>query len=473
MPDILTCIFTLAAADGKAKRSQAPMNVSLTCRAWRSLALNLTQLWSHLELEVSISCTGTQVLVKDAPLLPLWLLRSGTQPLDVSLRFICNEYILKRLPFVIDFARREATGLVQVLTGYQSRWRNVSIVSEGMCLPEHSCTTISHTPLLTWLELGHAQGRQYLQSRSSQRLVHDAAGVTGGLQSIYALDSPNGPLFPALRTLNVHFTSYWGEAVKSLLVLIRHAPNFVELKVDYPLIDEEYPPEGRLENVPVENPVSLAQLRILDWQTLSMEFTDTIAPHLSFPALEDVSLLIDAWIVTSLDDWLRAREVTPRITRLNLDFDDSMMDMPQWDPDLLRPLFMDMTSLRHLRIEYLRLKHETVWDTLLCGPNGVALLCPALEYLEVRWRYYGPGRGSVRADYELLTRKMVSCVVECKLKAILTLYVPTRKSTTWLKKQCQDAARDFRQFCGSSEVSVEGRVLEDGSIALHLFPSRL
>ncbi|KAH6914383.1 hypothetical protein BKA70DRAFT_1143271 [Coprinopsis sp. MPI-PUGE-AT-0042] len=106
----------------------APLLLCRICRSWRQIALNLPRLWSRLVVFISLGRASPSI-----DLARLWLSRSGTLPLSLSL-YQDNE----------SNASRRATGrLLGLFVHHTSRWMNVHFHISG---PRLGLSFISDEP---------------------------------------------------------------------------------------------------------------------------------------------------------------------------------------------------------------------------------------------------------------------------------------------------------------------------------------
>ncbi|KAJ7267506.1 hypothetical protein C8J57DRAFT_1327903 [Mycena rebaudengoi] len=114
--EVVSEIFIRLNDDARARPSaaQAPLLLCNICSLWRTVAIRTPALWSSLELSFKFSLFGTAFL----DLLELWLSRSGSHPLSLSLSY--DEYTASN-------RRQRINQLVQVLMQHSPQWEDVEL----------------------------------------------------------------------------------------------------------------------------------------------------------------------------------------------------------------------------------------------------------------------------------------------------------------------------------------------------------
>ncbi|KAK1223179.1 hypothetical protein PQX77_013946 [Marasmius sp. AFHP31] len=107
---------------------EAPLLLTTVCRAWREITLNTPRLWSSVHISVS----DPPPHMKSDQLIPereeaylqgvkLWLDRSGSRPLALSIRMVDNVS-----PGEADDEPTICSKLMNLLVGYSRRWKKLS-----------------------------------------------------------------------------------------------------------------------------------------------------------------------------------------------------------------------------------------------------------------------------------------------------------------------------------------------------------
>ncbi|KAH8119531.1 hypothetical protein DFH11DRAFT_1782833 [Phellopilus nigrolimitatus] len=124
-PEVVREIFLacLARDHHRLSSREAPWNVSQTCRYWRDIALETSQLWAFLDYN---SNQGISLLAFEV-VLDTWLLRSKKSLLyykiDISISDVGPD-LNKRDNAIVE-------RIVEAVFQHQSRWRNLSLLFDG------------------------------------------------------------------------------------------------------------------------------------------------------------------------------------------------------------------------------------------------------------------------------------------------------------------------------------------------------
>ncbi|KAK1231633.1 hypothetical protein PQX77_005256, partial [Marasmius sp. AFHP31] len=114
---------------------EAPLLLTAVCRDWREIALNTPRLWSSVHFSVSnpLPTTNSDQLFpkrEEAYLqgIKLWLDRSGSRPLTLSIHMVDNTSP-PMSPGEVNDESTIFSKLMDLLVGYSRRWKSLSIGS--------------------------------------------------------------------------------------------------------------------------------------------------------------------------------------------------------------------------------------------------------------------------------------------------------------------------------------------------------
>ncbi|KAK1221257.1 hypothetical protein PQX77_015917 [Marasmius sp. AFHP31] len=114
---------------------EAPLLLTAICRDWREIALNTPRLWSSVHLSVSSPPPTTESdhlyhERQEATLqgMKLWLDRSGSRPLTLSIHIVDNTSP-PMSPGEFDDESTICSKLMNLLVGYSRRWKSLSLGS--------------------------------------------------------------------------------------------------------------------------------------------------------------------------------------------------------------------------------------------------------------------------------------------------------------------------------------------------------
>ncbi|KAJ7489475.1 hypothetical protein FB451DRAFT_1081102 [Mycena latifolia] len=254
-PEVLSEIFTRCILDTRARPNfaEAPLLLCNICRHWRTIAILTPALWSSLELTFKFSLFRSNFI----DLLEIWLSRSGSHPLSLSL---CYD------EFTVTKRRQEINRLVKVLMRHSHHWADVELKLPSPC---EFNQLGGYFPALHSLTVGHAVKSltpAVTAFRNAPRLesVHLSFGC--GLDH-FALPWPQ---LTVLKCESLH--------VCDCLRLLRETTQIVEFTV--------YLREGG-PHIAVA-PLLLPTIRFL--HLLREECHMDLLEHLTLPALETLSI---------------------------------------------------------------------------------------------------------------------------------------------------------------------------------------
>ncbi|KAI0773404.1 hypothetical protein BC629DRAFT_1528260 [Irpex lacteus] len=372
-------------ADSIPDLHQAPLNVSQTCREWRHIALNLSGLWSYITLDVNVAKQRERDYLK---LLGIWLQRSGERPLDISMNLFwtvpdtfaefTNQYVIT--------AQLYAAEMVRLLSAYQSRWRNVQLVSSGPSFPDWFSIMLSNMPLLTTLSIGfkwldglHAPGH-FLIGRTNSYTQPRAT---------YILDVTRQPTLPALRNLELFFIADHGvsPAMTSLSTMLQATPNLQKLTVWFE-DNRDIPDVNSItQTINAGFRIPLSHLRELSWKVKIGKFSEMLRLCLRAPALKSIWLEIQDDECAAYANWLRDQspEGVSSIRTLMLDL-SSVSD--RFDPANVVILLSAMPAMKSLAVGLPSSENawqRGFWRQLSWNNDAQAVqLCPRLNLLDLR-----------------------------------------------------------------------------------------
>ncbi|KAL1696801.1 hypothetical protein GGG16DRAFT_42486 [Schizophyllum commune] len=109
---------------------EPPLLLTRNCRAWREVALSTPELWASFHVvctpfDTDMSEQARQVVELRLRAVETWLARSGTWPLDISIR---AEY----LPILMEGGRRltsTVTSVLRAILPHSRRWRNLTVTA--------------------------------------------------------------------------------------------------------------------------------------------------------------------------------------------------------------------------------------------------------------------------------------------------------------------------------------------------------
>ncbi|KAJ7881264.1 hypothetical protein B0H14DRAFT_2705131, partial [Mycena olivaceomarginata] len=159
---------------------EGPLLLGRVCRWWRALALTTPRLWASMHIVVPDPSQLELLTQKVA----VWLERSGTVPLDISL------FYSRMAPSSFDIS-----SMMSPIIAVSRRWRNIQLIPDFLC-PDLSP---ENTPLLQSIAFKN-------DAESSLKSAMFLA--TERLRKLECLGAPpiiNGPI--SWRSLN-HFTVY-------------------------------------------------------------------------------------------------------------------------------------------------------------------------------------------------------------------------------------------------------------------------
>ncbi|KAJ7103755.1 hypothetical protein C8R44DRAFT_344067 [Mycena epipterygia] len=256
-PEVVSEIFIHCLCDTRARPNfaEAPLLLCNICSDWRSIATATPALWSSLELTFKFSLFGSRFIA----LLAIWLSRTGSHPLSLSLGY--DEYTAAK-------RRHQLDQLVNLLIQHCDQWEEVELK-----LPDASefDQFKASFPALKMLTVGHS-GKPFTTTVSSFT-------DTPSLMRIHLNEGcALGPV--AWKTIGPQLTVLKCEAlhVDECLRLLRTATRIVEFTVHLKEGGSHMP----------GGPFLLPTLRTL--HLLREECHMDLLQHLTLPALETLSI---------------------------------------------------------------------------------------------------------------------------------------------------------------------------------------
>jgi len=188
---------------------EAPLLLTTVCRQWREITLNTPRLWSSVHISASNpppSMTVNQILLqRQAAILQgikLWLERSGSRPLTLSIQVADNPPQRLRLHLQEDSEPAPFLELMDLLVGYSSRWKVLSLGSGVKAFHQRALErlTVADVPLL---ETVYAGDSNLLTSPNSFYLPPPNGNTTGVSDPRYAPASNFLCKIPSLHSLHL------------------------------------------------------------------------------------------------------------------------------------------------------------------------------------------------------------------------------------------------------------------------------
>ncbi|KAH8119512.1 hypothetical protein DFH11DRAFT_450891 [Phellopilus nigrolimitatus] len=120
---------------------EVPWNVSQTCRYWRDVALTTSRLWAFLHYDSSndMSLPAFEVVLNT------WLLRSGSSLLHYTVNISVEN--------CLGESNHAAERIITTMLQHQSRWRDLTLLCDGLCPSEEFSMEMSSMPQIERLAL--------------------------------------------------------------------------------------------------------------------------------------------------------------------------------------------------------------------------------------------------------------------------------------------------------------------------------
>ncbi|KAJ7705294.1 hypothetical protein B0H17DRAFT_1192999 [Mycena rosella] len=328
------CLFDTRARPNFA---EAPLLLCNICSHWRTIAILTPALWSSIELGFKFSLFGSNLI----DLLGIWLSRTGSHPLSLSLCY--DEYTVTK-------RRQEINRLIKVLMRHSHQWADVELR-----LPDVSEFTLfqGHFPALHSLTVGHAV-KPFTPAvtafTDAPRLASVQLSAGCGLDPIVL----PWPQLTVLKCESLH--------VCDCLRLLREMTRLVEFTV--------YLREGG-PRIAV-TPFILPALRSL--HLLREECHMDLLQHLTLPALETLSISFESPDIPRFLTFLSRSACS----LLRVIFDAWSFDQVE-----LASCLAAMPSLRDLKLW----RPQYFTDAFLLQLGNPALLLPNLQILDLNHVY--------------------------------------------------------------------------------------
>ncbi|KAK1219101.1 hypothetical protein PQX77_018185 [Marasmius sp. AFHP31] len=394
----------------RCRMSQAPLILTVICRSWRDIALRTPRLWNALHMTLpspSVAFEGedlVSLLKSRKEGLGLWLERSGTLPLDISLA----------MDIPIDAVGSKAENYVDCIgriAECRTRWRSLSLVDIAPSAV-HQADGLSpeDLPLLeAFNDIGHRNRRLFSHTRSQPTFFHTVGNS------------------PSLRKLR---TNIYSQADFDLPLRWRHL-RVLEIQVDIGLPDCPSLVQKMAESCPLlvdcilllnspmnDQPQSnILVTRPRDWNHLRglaitfHNYVDETSQLAVFNVFESITTPVLTHLSVTLfsygDGLDRSSDLPFRnlITRSQCNLESLELQMPYGAG--LQETLDDLTSLVTLSLSHAKLSFsygdddptslhlDPIVTTTLMASEG-PVRCPNIERLILQG--YHPLRASALAD---------------------------------------------------------------------------
>ncbi|KAJ7472237.1 hypothetical protein B0H11DRAFT_1866917 [Mycena galericulata] len=254
-PEVVSEIFMHCLCDTRARPNfaEAPLLLCNICSLWRTIAILTPGLWSALELTFKFSLFGTNLV----DLLELWLSRSGSHPLSVSMCY--DEYTAAN-------RRQGLTQVVKLLMRHAHHWEDADLrLPDASELHQFK----GYFPALKTLSVAHS----VKPTIPPVTAFTDAPRLSHAQLSLGCSLNPIVLPWPQLAVLRCESL-----LVYDCLTMLRETSQIVELTV---YLKEGGPPFPA-------SPLILPTLRFL--HLLREECHMDLLQHLTLPALETLSI---------------------------------------------------------------------------------------------------------------------------------------------------------------------------------------
>ncbi|KAJ7905067.1 hypothetical protein B0H13DRAFT_1620261 [Mycena leptocephala] len=339
-PEVVSEIFIHCLCDTRARPNiaEAPLLLCNICRTWRDVAIVTPALWSSLQLAFKFSLFGSNFI----DLVDLWLSRTGSHPLSLSLFY--DEYTVTK-------RREQLNQLVKLLLRHSHQWADIELR-----LPDAAefRQFKGHFPALWTLSVAHS----IKPSTPPVASFTDAPRLTNAQLSFGCALNPIVLPWTQLAVLKCD-ALYVGDCFR----LLRETTQIVELSV--------YLREGGPQ-MPLSPFLSLPTLRFL--HLLREECHMDLLQHLTLPALETLSISFETHDIPRFFSFLSRSTCSLR----RIIFDAWPFDQIQ-----LTKCLEAMPSLQELKLW----RPQYFTDSFLLQLADHTLLLPNLKTLELNHVY--------------------------------------------------------------------------------------